>query len=431
MFNMIYNLITDVRIFESRLVLINVIISVVLAVIYFHQYFYGFLSIFVKRKKLKDATLNRKFAYIICAYNEEVVIGNLVQSIYAQDYPKELMQVFVVADNCTDKTALIARNAGAIVIERFNQIKKGKSYALDDAIKKILAEHHDFDGYLFFDADNLVAHDYTKEMNKLLDKGYDVATSFRDTKNFDNWISAGSSMTFLRENIIIHQSRSFVGIGTYVAGTGFYVSDKVLRKQNGWPYHTLTEDIEFSVNCAIQGIKIGYCGSAVFYDEQPEKLKQSNKQRLRWCRGTHQIFFRYGFKLLKGFLTKGSLTCFEMFVHVCPLPVLTFLWSLIYTLILLFFAFFQNFSWEQCIAIGVQNFIFFLLLLYAIALLQAFIVTIKYHKNIKCKLSKQIRYCFTFPIYMMLFIPLSFKALFKKVNWVKVEHTVDKKISDL
>ena len=136
---MIYNLITDVRIFESRLVLINVIISVVLAVIYFHQYFYGFLSIFVKRKKLKDATLNRKFAYIICAYNEEVVIGNLVQSIYAQDYPKELMQVFVVADNCTDKTALIARNAGAIVIERFNQIKKGKSYALDDAIKKILA----------------------------------------------------------------------------------------------------------------------------------------------------------------------------------------------------------------------------------------------------------------------------------------------------
>ena len=111
-------------------------IFIFFTLIYLMQNIHLLVSLFTKHKTFKKAKTMHKYGYIICARNEEKVIGNLIDSIYNQDYPKELMKVFVVADNCTDETAKIARDHGAIVFERFDNVKKGKSYALDYVIKK-------------------------------------------------------------------------------------------------------------------------------------------------------------------------------------------------------------------------------------------------------------------------------------------------------
>lgn len=141
-----------------------------------------------KRKKKQPEYEPKKlhrFAFIIAARNENAVIGNLIKSIKAQNYPSELIDVVVVADNCTDNTAEIARSCGAIVYERFNKVLVGKGYALDYAFNKIKEDEGDYtayDGYFIFDADNVIDRNYVREMNKTFDQGYRVVTSYRNSK---------------------------------------------------------------------------------------------------------------------------------------------------------------------------------------------------------------------------------------------------------
>ena len=107
--------------------------------LYSYQIFYAFIGVF-KKSKCFEESLKHRYAVIISARNERLVIGQLVQSIKKQNYPKELIDVFVVADNCSDDTAKIARKAGAIVYERTNKDLVGKGYALDYIFKIIMQE---------------------------------------------------------------------------------------------------------------------------------------------------------------------------------------------------------------------------------------------------------------------------------------------------
>jgi cellulose synthase/poly-beta-1,6-N-acetylglucosamine synthase-like glycosyltransferase len=419
--------------FGNVLFITNTIMTIVLFLIYFYQNIYAIVAIFPFKKKYPEAKKNHKYAYIICAHDEEAVVGNLVDSIFKQNYPKELMTVFVCADNCKDNTAKVAREAGAIVYERQSSIK-GKSYALNFTLHKIFEEYDNegFEAVFVFDADNLVSKNYTYEMNKTYDQGYLVSTSFRNSKNFDkNWVSAGASMLFLRECICIHHSRRILNIGTYVSGTGFYVDYKLLRDK-GWDYHLMTEDIEFSIDCAMNGIFIAFNEDAEFYDEQPETLKDSLNQRLRWCKGTNQCFYKYFMKgFFKYLFKKISFIRFELTIHVSPIPLISFLWTLFYLVATGINTAIRGLAWYNYYDTFVYSIAMFLLSIYGMALIHALIVTFKYHKNIDCSLFRQILYCFTFPIYAAFFLPLLFVALFKPVSWKKVPHTISKKIEDM
>ena len=273
---------------------LNIICFIIMSlfpVLYLTQNIFAIIGLFFKARKYKNASKLHNFGYLICAHDEEDVIANLIYSIKAQDYPKELMHIFVVCDNCKDHTKEIAMELGCYIIERNDLSKIGKCYALDYAIKEILAKYHhlNLEAFFVFDADNLVGKEYTMRMNDVFDAGYEVATSFRNSKNFKkNILTSGAGFTFLRECEIIHKGRNLCNVGTYISGTGFYVSMNILEQINGWPFETLIEDIEFSIYCANNNIKIGYHKDAIFYDEQPENFKDSYFQRLRWCSGTHQ-----------------------------------------------------------------------------------------------------------------------------------------------
>lgn len=420
---------------------INIFMGIFFLAVYFMQNVHLFVGAFTKHKTFKKAKTQHKFGFIIAARNEEIVIGNLIDSIMNQNYPKNLIEVFVVADNSTDKTASIASKHGAHVYKRNDLEHKGKSYALDYAIKKILNDdrYDDLEAFFVFDADNILSKDYVTHMNDVFDSGYEVSTSFRDSKNFSSSLAAAcSSLIFYRECLLVHHSRQKLNLSTFISGTGYYISRRILSELNGWHFNTLTEDIEFSCYCASKNIKISYNQEAIFYDEQPNQFNVSNRQRFRWSKGCHQCYALYGQQLLKNIFapSKKSLSnrisSFEMFVHVCPFPLIATGWFIIniITHIIFFNTGLESFNdfYFACLFATIIE----VVSLFFIAWLHAVISMIKYGKHIHAKLTTKILSVIVFPFFVSMFIPLSFIALFKKdVAWTPIVHNENITLSDL
>lgn len=273
---------------------INNIVGSILSIMLFYKTIYFFIGIFFTRK-FKPAKKKHKYAIVIAARNEEKVIGNLIDSIKKQDYPKDLITTFVVADNCTDKTAEVVRKKGAICYERFDDEKKTKGFALQYLFEKIEEDYGrtNFEGYFVFDADNLLKKDYITRMNESFDSGEKIITSYRNTKNFDeNWIASTYALHWIRSIRYNHRARSVLRLATNIQGTGFLFSNEIVK--DGWNYTSLTEDRALTADAVAQGYRISYNDAAMFYDEQPVSLKIALRQRLRWSKGHLLAFLETG-----------------------------------------------------------------------------------------------------------------------------------------
>lgn len=412
----------------------NLLIFALFTVFYAYQLFYVVAALWHDRKRtpMPEAKKQHKFAAIISARNERAVISELVRSIKMQNYPAELLDVFVVADNCTDDTAEVAERAGAIVFKRFNRTEVGKGYALDYAFQRIEKEYASagYEGYFIFDADNLLDRNYVAEMNKVFDSGYRVITSYRNSKNFDsNWISAGSALWFLRESKFLNNSRMILGTNCAVSGTGFLVACDVLRARGGWKYHLLTEDIQFSIDCACEGERVGYCSTAVLYDEQPVTFEQSWNQRLRWSKGFYQVFARYGRKLFGGVVKRRSFSCYDMLMTVAPAMLLT-LASVAVNAFLLVSALLST-----PVAVGVVHVTLSSILssfggFYLTLLFFGAVTVITEWKHINTTAARKVLYTFTFPLFIFTYIPIAIVALFRKIEWKPIAHTISKSIEE-
>ena len=408
----------------------NLFLAVLFTVAYFYQLIYLFLG-FVKRHRWKQPEPARfhRYAAVISARNEAGVIGELIQSLKQQNYPAGYLDVYVVADNCTDNTAQVARKAGAIVYERFNQTKKGKGYALNFLFRTLAVEGRDqYDAYFIFDADNLVDPNFVLEMNKVFDQGgYGAITCYRNSRNFgSNWISAGYAIWFLREARFLNFPRMLLGTNCHVSGTGFLISADVIRENGGWPYHLLTEDIEFSVGCALKGRRIGYCDKAVIYDEQPTTFRQSWDQRLRWSKGFYQVDVNYGANLVKGMVQKPSRkswSCYDMFMTVAPGMLLTLV-TIAFNLVVCFACLGQPAYIIRRIMDVSGSFILSTVVSFYVGLLVYGLLTVLSEwKQIKLPGWRKLLYVVTFPVFMFTYIPISLAALVQKVEWKPIYHT--------
>jgi len=408
--------------------LVNYIIAVIFFICYSYQFFYVIVP-FIRNNKSKKTVKLHKYAVLIAARNEEAVISHLIESIKNQTYPAELVKIFVVADNCTDNTALKARLAGATVWERFNSQKVGKGYALDFLLDKIHRKYSKdaFDGYFVFDADNLLDENYIFEMNKVFSAGNRIVTSYRNSKNYgSNWVSAGFSLWFLRESQYLNRSRYLLGTSCAVSGTGFLFHRDILEKTNGWRFYLLTEDIEFTIHHVIEGEKIAYCEAAVLYDEQPVKFSQSWSQRMRWAKGYIHVFKKYGFKLTEAILKNRSFSCFDMIMNTMPAIILSVIGGII------------NISGAIFSLLNGGNILYLLqsigqsiMNMYLILFISGLITTITEWKKIYCSTLKKCLYTFTFPLFMFTYIPISVLALFKKVEWKQIHHLESKTLDDV
>lgn len=279
---------------------------------------------FFRNKEKKNYDPKNKFALIIAAHNEEVVIGNLIESMLKLDYPKEMYDIFVIADNCTDNTAKIARGYNVNVCERNVSDKRGKGYALEWMFDKLFKMEEQYDAIAIFDADNLVHKNFLKEINSKMLQGYKVVQGYIDSKNpNDSWIAAAYSIAFWTQNRMFQLARANVGFSNQIGGTGFAIETDTLREL-GWGATCLTEDLEFTCKLVLNGEKVGWAHDAIIYDEKPLKLAQSWSQRKRWMQGFTDVASRYFFKLLKKSIVERKFYMFDCAVYVLQ-PFITLL----------------------------------------------------------------------------------------------------------
>ena len=412
----------------EAVIIINYIISIIFTFCYVYQMFYVLIGL-GKKNEIKDAEKEHSYAIVVAARNESNVIGEFIKSVKDQTYDKDLIDVFVIADNCTDNTAEVARQAGAFVYERENKELVGKGYALDWFFSNLREEGKNtkYEAYIVFDADNILSKEFIFEMNKVFDSGYRIITSYRNSKNYDtNWISAGYSLWFLREARYLNNARMKLGTSCAVSGTGFLVSAEIIEENGGWVHHLLTEDIEFTTDSIIKGEKIGYCENAVLYDEQPTTLKQSYLQRLRWAKGFYQVFGHYGKRLFKRAI-RGKFSSFDMLMTVSPTMLLTTISMVMNIIAVCVGAAIESDKLPIMIKTALGTFLSFYGLIFALGL----ITTITEWKRIHCKPVKKILYLFTFPLFQFTYVPISVIALFRKVEWTPIKHSVSKNLEEI
>lgn len=427
-------------------------------------------------RRFPQAKNYHKYAVLVAARNEETVIGNLIDSIRAQDYPSELVDIFVVADNCTDATAKIAREHSAICYERFDNEHRTKGFALQYLVNCIKNDYgiEYYEGYFIFDADNLLKKDFISRMNDSFDAGEKIITSYRNTKNFDdNCIAASYGLHWLRTVRTEHRARSLLHLATRIQGTGFLFASEVIK--NGWNYTGFTEDRAFCADAVANGYKISYNDEAEFYDEQPTSLKIAMRQRIRWAKGHLQAVTETGPTLLKHiFITNGAANrhlkdgegsklrrlfnnlrlrfmSFDMLTVVFPFSLSKVIKKFItYILEIALIAISFDYLTEdkapailktvcdwlsldlsangtsRAILLLTLFFIFGTLSTFASAIITAAYVFIIERKRImKIKWYKKIWFCLTFPMFDLFGKISSCIALFAKVEWKPIPHTTN------
>ena len=401
------------------------VISILLQVISFGFGAYYFLvSLFGwytgKGKEEAKSSKIHKFAMVVAAHNEEAVIGNMVKSLQEIDYPKEAYDIFVIADNCTDSTASVAREAGALVYERSHDTLKGKGHALEWMFNKIFEMEKHYDAVSIFDADNIVGEGYLKEMNKEMNKGYKVVQGYVDSKNpFDSWITCAYSVSFWFVSRLFQNARYNLGLTCQLSGTGFIVSTDLL-KEMGWGATCLTEDMEFTAKLALKGEKVGYASGAIVYDEKPLTFSQSWHQRKRWMQGHADVCSRFALKLLKRAFTKGDWACFDCAIYTLqPLKILAMG-------IITFMAWAQTFYPDGNLGFMQMWYLFdspvvWNTFVIGQSLYIPFVITVE-----KKVINKRLIWCYiTYSLYSLTWVPIAFLGFINKNSkeWFHTQHT--------
>lgn len=393
------------------------IISILFLVLFSYQAIYIFASFFLKEREDSSEFRYHDLAVLICARNEENVIADLLASIRSQTYPKEHVHTFVMADNCDDLTAHIAEENGATVYERRDPEHVGKGYALEELMSRIGREYGEaFDAYIVIDADNLLKEDFLEQMNRSYCKGNRIIAGYISAKNYDdNWISAGYSLFLLHKNRFLNNARYLLGLNCAINGTGFLFDRKLIRQ---WDYHTLTEDIELSVDQACRHHRIAYCKEAVVYDEQPVSLRQSFYQRVRWAKGYLQVIGKYTPSLLKG-IREGDFSCYDMLNTILSAYGMSVFCVTLKAVTLLSLV---------CLGRDIAPYLYSILLgllkAYMMVYLSGLMTVLAEWKRIDASAYHKILYTFTYPLFLATYVPIAVYALFAKVTWVPIRHGI-------
>ncbi len=378
-----------------------------------------------KQPKMIMPLKQHKFMTIICARNEKFVIESLIKSLQEQNYPSELIDIYVIADNCTDNTAELARAMGAYVYERENKTHIGKGYALEWFVDQMLEKHpNTYDALCVFDADNIVDAEFIPEMNQKLCCGENIVQGYRDIKNpTDNWITLSYAFHYWTNNLLYHLPRYNIGLSPLINGTGFMVGIDVIKDWGGWHTKTLTEDIEFSLLNIAKGRKVYWAKNAKVYDEQPLAYKQSYKQRMRWSVGHIQCLRLCFPKLFLGFLKHKKLFIFDAMLYII-MPLVLY----VSILLLLLYVIGTIAGWGLGDLVG-AFFIYFAIFALLIPTGQV-LSTMLFGRHLPFK--KWVKGLLYYPVFLLSWVFINLACLFKQKNttWERVEHTRNINLKD-
>lgn len=416
---------------EVRVIMLVNILKFVYYVLFYFSLIYslyfaisGFVGLFKKNKlNIKKSKKKNFFAIIVAARNEEQVIGNLIDSLKKLDYPKDKYGIFVVPNNCSDNTGKVALDAGASVLE-CNVPTKTKGDVLKFAFNE-LKDCNEIDAYLIFDADNVVHKDYLNKMNDIINSGYRVAQGYRDSKNpRDNWISGSYAIFYLFQNVFFNRARMGFDASASINGTGFMIKKEIIDN-DGFETYTLTEDVEFTGQCALNNEQIAFVEDAITYDEYPNIFKVSWKQRRRWSAGIIQCMKRYSPRLFVNYFRTGNLASLDMgFVYFGPLFQII---SVITLSMLVGFKIFGVQLTDIFSYFFAYNIIFFVVMLIFGLSIEIFVLLYK-NKTIKGMWSSIIM----FSVFLVSWIPINIVCFLKKhTTWEEIKHTRSISINEI
>jgi cellulose synthase/poly-beta-1,6-N-acetylglucosamine synthase-like glycosyltransferase len=375
-----------------------------------------------KPKRRKDG---HNFCVLIPARYESKVIEGLLKSIKNQTHKVKMTDVYVVVESEKDETVNICKKYNATVFIRKELHLKRKGYALDEVVKYILSGKKRYDAYFIFDADNVLDKDYFKNMIPVFDKGYDLATGYRNCKNGnDSVVAASSALTFSLVNEVFNDSKNRKTRNITFSGTGFYIRGYLIEKWQGYPFHTLTEDYELSSYATLNNLTTYYNTKSFFYDEQPVKFKNTINQRIRWIRGYFDVRRMYQKKMLLSLDRKDPNFGSKLDESFGIIPyIFMVVGLLVWFLSIIFFIVYNLFLNKEVLRTHVLELLIYFVILYLALFIMTLVIVIIEGNKIDLSLKTKIKVLFYNPIFMISYVPCAIKALTaKEVKWTKVEH---------
>lgn len=238
----------------------------------------------------------QRFLYLVPAHDEELLIERCVSSLVDQEYSADAYSVYVIADNCTDDTASVARRLGASVLERSAPDLRGKHHAIDWALSQLELDR--YDAVVIIDADASVNREYSVALNRWPDIRRRVLHTYDSmTNEFENWLTRLAGLLTRNRYDIGLPVKIGAGLSCPLTGDGMVLGTEILRT-HGWNIRTITEGWELYARLTLEGVKIGFEPMAVFYDQEARSLGQSAAQRERWASGRFEVLRLYARRIL-------------------------------------------------------------------------------------------------------------------------------------
>lgn len=246
-----------------------------------------------------------QFLIVIPAHNEEKLLPQLLDNLQMLAYPQSGYGVHVIADNCVDKTAELARQHGAVAHERQNDTQKGKGYALQWLLEKLWRDDVPHDAIVILDADTVVSENFLEVMNNRLNNGERVIQSYYAVQNPESSFSAGLRYAALA---VLHylrpQGRMVLGGSAGLKGNGMVFAADVMKNQT-WSA-SVTEDIELHMTLLLSGERVTFAPDAVIQAEMPDKLTDARSQNVRWEQGRLEMAKKYVPQLFTAVLRQAN-----------------------------------------------------------------------------------------------------------------------------
>ena len=388
-------------------------ISLIIIILSILMLIYSYLVTIKNNNYPKKVKTTKKNAILIPARDESKVIESLLISIENQTQKINPEDIYVIVESSKDRTVKIVKKHKMNIIYRKDLTKQRKGYALDDAIKEIIINKKHYDAYFIFDADNILEETYIEEMQKSIDKGYDIGISYRNTKNSSSLVAASSALTFSMINTLGNTLKNKYTNNLTISGTGYYIKGHLVEEWGGFPFHTLTEDYELTLYSTLNNITTTYNEKAIFYDEQPDDFKVSIIQRTRWVKGYFEARKKYIKKIRKSLTKKDKNYGSKVNAIIGVKPY-------IYLLIGVILLIFSSLTFDIKTLIKILVIVF--LTIYLELVLVSYVIVKKEDNKLKIKVSKTKLILYN-PIFLLSYIICLIKAITTKdLKWEVVEH---------
>ncbi len=295
-------------------ILVQVILVVVVGTIAFYLFLLTIAGFFVRWRVYPESEHKRRFAVLIPAHDEEQGIGATIRSVLAVDYPQELREVIVIADNCTDNTASVAAQNGATVLIRTHATNRSKGYALRWAFDQLVLRE-EYDAFVVVDADSTVSNNYLRVLNAYREVGARaIQTADLVVPPGENaWNAQMTRIGFLLGNLARPLGRKAIGGTVGLRGNGMCL-ERTLVREVPWESYSLAEDLEHGLRLLLRDVSVAFAPEATVFAIMPEETRNAESQRARWEGGRYPVIKQFAIPILKRFVRTRAIRELDAFL---------------------------------------------------------------------------------------------------------------------